>query len=50
MDFQIWFLIFFVLVNEVINGGVVNFGFFIIKGFVDDVFLSVVLGILQGVF
>ncbi|KAM5523975.1 major facilitator superfamily transporter [Fusarium oxysporum f. sp. phaseoli] len=50
MDPQIWLLIIFVLVNEVINGGVSNFGSLIIKGQVDDALLSVVLGIPQGAF
>ncbi|KAF4944069.1 hypothetical protein FGADI_12951 [Fusarium gaditjirri] len=50
MDPQIWLLILFVLVNEVINGGVSNFGSLIIKGLVDDALLSVVLGIPQGAF
>jgi hypothetical protein len=50
MDPQIWLLTLFVLVNEVINGGVANFGSLIIKGLVDDALLSVALGIPQGAF
>ncbi|KAI1053124.1 hypothetical protein LB505_014346 [Fusarium chuoi] len=50
IDPQIWLLIIFVLVNEVINGGVSNFGSLIIKGLVNDPLLSVVLGIPQGAF
>ncbi|EXK25953.1 hypothetical protein FOMG_17433 [Fusarium oxysporum f. sp. melonis 26406] len=48
MDPQIWLLTIFVLVNEVINGGVANFGSLIIKGLVDNALLSVVLGIPQA--
>lgn len=50
LDPQIWLLTLFVLVNEVINGGIANFGSLIIKGLVDDALLSVALGIPQGAF
>ncbi|KAF5548908.1 major facilitator superfamily transporter [Fusarium mexicanum] len=50
MDPQVWLLFIFVLVNEVINGGIGNFGSLIIKGLVDNALLSVVLGIPQGAF
>jgi hypothetical protein len=50
MDPQIWLLTLFVLINEVINGGIANFGSLIIKGLVDDALLSVALGIPQGAF
>ncbi|KAK0384682.1 hypothetical protein NLU13_1334 [Sarocladium strictum] len=50
-DPQIWLLTLFVLVNEVINGGVSNFGSLIIKGLVNNnALLSVALGIPQGAF
>jgi len=50
LDAQVWILILFVLLNEVINGGVANFGKLIIKGLVGDPLRTVALGIPQGAF
>lgn len=50
MDAQVWILIIFTLLNEVINGGVANFGKLIIKGLVGDPLRTVALGIPQGAF
>ncbi|PSN69829.1 major facilitator superfamily transporter [Corynespora cassiicola Philippines] len=50
MDPQVWLLTLFVLLNEVINGGIANFGKLIIKGLVKDPLLTTALGIPQGAF
>ncbi|WQF86905.1 Putative major facilitator superfamily, MFS transporter superfamily [Colletotrichum destructivum] len=50
LDPQVWLLTLFVLLNEVINGGVANFGKLIIKGLVSDPLLTTALGIPQGAF
>jgi hypothetical protein len=49
-DPQIWLLTLFMLLNEIINGGISNFGKLIIKGLVKDPLLTTVLGIPQGAF
>lgn len=49
-DAQVWILIIFTLLNEVINGGVANFGKLIIKGLVGDPLRTTALGIPQGAF
>ncbi|CAI6032580.1 unnamed protein product [Clonostachys chloroleuca] len=49
-DPQVWLLTLFMLLNEVINGGISNFGKLIIKGLVKDPLLTTVLGIPQGAF
>lgn len=49
-DPQVWLLTLFVLLNEVINGGISNFGKLIIKGLVTDPLLTTALGIPQGAF
>ena len=50
MDPQVWLLTLFTLLNEVINGGVANFGKLIIKGVVQDPLKTTALGIPQGAF
>lgn len=50
MDPQVWLLTLFTLFNEVINGGIANFGRLIVKGFVKDPLQTVALGIPQGAF
>lgn len=50
LDPQVWLLTFFVLLNEVINGGMSNFGKLIIKGLVKDPLQTTALGIPQGAF
>ncbi|KAJ3533292.1 hypothetical protein NM208_g8054 [Fusarium decemcellulare] len=50
LDPQVWILTLFTLLNEVINGGIANFGKLIIKGLVSDPLLTVVYGIPQGAF
>lgn len=50
LDPQVWLLTLFVLLNEVINGGIANFGKLIIKGLVTDPLLTTALGIPQGAF
>lgn len=47
---QIWILFFFTLLNEIINGGVANFGKLIIKGVVKTPLLTIAYGIPQGAF
>lgn len=47
-DTQVWLLFFFVLLNEVVNGGIANFGKLIVKGFTKDAFLTTAYGIPQG--
>ncbi|KAK7567333.1 putative MFS transporter [Phyllosticta citricarpa] len=50
MDLQVWILFLFTLLNELINGGVANFGKLIIKGLVSDPLSTTALGIPQGGF
>ncbi|KAL1648041.1 hypothetical protein SLS58_002366 [Diplodia intermedia] len=50
MDVQVWVLFCFVLLNELMNGGVANFGKLIIKGLVHDPLETTALGIPQGFF
>ncbi|KAH6999471.1 major facilitator superfamily transporter [Ilyonectria destructans] len=50
LDPQVWLLTLFMLLNEVINGGIANFGKLIIKGLVSDPLLTTALGIPQGAF
>lgn len=50
LDPQIWLLTLFMLLNEVINGGISNFGKLIIKGLVKDPLQTTALGIPQGAF
>ncbi|KAF2194346.1 MFS allantoate transporter [Zopfia rhizophila CBS 207.26] len=50
MDLQVWILFIFVLLNELVNGGVANFGKLIIKGLVKDPLQTTALGIPQGGF
>ncbi|KAK7755374.1 hypothetical protein SLS62_002601 [Diatrype stigma] len=50
LDPQVWLLTLFTLLNEVINGGIANFGKLIVKGVVKDPLLTTALGIPQGAF
>ncbi|KAF5013367.1 hypothetical protein FDECE_614 [Fusarium decemcellulare] len=50
VDPQVWLLVLFMLLNEVINGGVANFGKLIVKGVVKDPLETVALGIPMGGF
>ncbi|ORY66106.1 major facilitator superfamily transporter [Pseudomassariella vexata] len=50
LDPQVWLLTLFVLLNEMINGGVANFGKLIIKGLVHDSLRATALGIPMGAF
>lgn len=50
LDPQIWLLFLFTLLNEVINGGIANFGKLIIKGLVHDSLRATALGIPLGAF
>lgn len=50
IDPQVWLLVLFMLLNEVINGGIANFGKLIVKGVVRDPLQTVALGIPQGAF
>ncbi|KAI0595038.1 major facilitator superfamily transporter [Biscogniauxia sp. FL1348] len=50
LDPQVWLLTLFTLLNEVINGGIANFGKLIIKGLVKDPLKTTALGIPQGGF
>ncbi|CAI6096717.1 hypothetical protein V2G26_016402 [Clonostachys chloroleuca] len=50
IDPQVWILFLFILLNEVMNGGIANFGKLIIKGLVKDPLLTTALGIPQGAF
>ncbi|KAH7026724.1 major facilitator superfamily transporter [Microdochium trichocladiopsis] len=50
LDPQVWLLTLFMLLNEVINGGISNFGKLIIKGLVKDPLQTTALGIPQGAF
>lgn len=50
LDPQVWLLFLFMLLNEVMNGGIANFGKLIIKGLVHDPLRTTALGIPQGAF
>ncbi|KIV84198.1 hypothetical protein PV11_06166 [Exophiala sideris] len=50
LDPQVWLLFLFMLLNEVMNGGIANFGKLIIKGLVKDPLRTTALGIPQGAF
>ncbi|CAG8979554.1 hypothetical protein HYALB_00012763 [Hymenoscyphus albidus] len=50
MDSQVWICFIFTLLNELINGGVANFGKLIIKGLVTDPLKTTLLGLPQGAF
>ncbi|CAF3476786.1 hypothetical protein SNK03_001969 [Fusarium graminearum] len=47
-DMQIWLLFFYVLLNEIINGGIANFSKLIVKGFTHDALLTTAYGIPYG--
>jgi MFS family permease len=47
-DVQVWLLFLFTLLNEVVNGGIANFGKLIVKGFTDSALLTTVYGIPYG--
>ncbi|KAF4448501.1 hypothetical protein F53441_8087 [Fusarium austroafricanum] len=47
-DSQIWLLFFYVLLNEIINGGIANFSKLIVKGFTHDPLLTTAYGIPYG--
>lgn len=47
-DGQIWLLFWFVLFNEVINGGIANFAKLIVKGFAKSALLTTAYGIPYG--
>ncbi|RGP61236.1 hypothetical protein FLONG3_10602 [Fusarium longipes] len=47
-DTQVWLLFFYVLLNEVINGGIANFSKLIVKGFTHDALLTTAYGIPYG--
>ncbi|KAK2012002.1 MFS general substrate transporter [Colletotrichum eremochloae] len=47
-DLQVWLLFFHTLLNEVVNGGIANFGKLIVKGFTKDALLATAYGILYG--
>ncbi|KAK6216894.1 hypothetical protein QIS74_07008 [Colletotrichum tabaci] len=49
-DGQVWLLFWFVLFNEIINGGIANFVKLIVKGFTYDALLTTAYGILYGAF
>jgi hypothetical protein len=50
LDPQVWLLALYMFLNEVINGGIANFGKLIIKGLVQKPLLTTALGIPQGAF
>ncbi|KAI9729353.1 MAG: hypothetical protein M1834_006876 [Cirrosporium novae-zelandiae] len=50
MDLQVWICFLFATINELVNGGIANFGKLIIKGMVNDPLKTVALGIPQGAF
>ncbi|CAG8957882.1 hypothetical protein HYFRA_00000222, partial [Hymenoscyphus fraxineus] len=50
MDPQVWICFIFTFLNELINGGVANFGKLIIKGLVTDPLKTTLLGLPQGAF
>lgn len=47
-DLQVWLLFFYTLLNEVVNGGIANFGKLIVKGFTKDALLTTAYGIPYG--
>lgn len=47
-DAQVWLLFWYVLFNEVINGGIANFSKLIVKGFTGDALLTTAYGIPYG--
>lgn len=47
-DAQVWLLFFYVLLNEIINGGIANFSKLIVKGFTHDALLTTAYGIPYG--
>ncbi|KAJ0340069.1 hypothetical protein COL26b_012003 [Colletotrichum chrysophilum] len=47
-DIQIWLLFFYTLLNEIVNGGIANFGKLIVKGFTKDALLTTAYGIPYG--
>ncbi|KAK1954692.1 MFS general substrate transporter [Colletotrichum sublineola] len=47
-DLQVWLLFFYTLLNEVVNGDIVNFGKFIVKGFTKDALLTTAYSISYG--
>jgi MFS family permease len=47
-DGQVWLLFWYVLFNEVINGGIANFSKLIVKGFTGDALLTTAYGIPYG--
>jgi MFS family permease len=47
-DTQVWLLFFYVLLNEIINGGIANFSKLIVKGFTHDALLTTAYGIPYG--
>ncbi|WQF89234.1 Putative major facilitator superfamily, MFS transporter superfamily [Colletotrichum destructivum] len=49
-DGQVWLLFWFVLFNEIINGGIANFVKLIVKGFTHDALLTTAYGIPYGAF
>jgi sugar phosphate permease len=50
IDPQVWILVFFMLLNETVNGGIANFSKLIIKGLTGNALTTVVLGIPFGAF
>lgn len=50
VDPQVWILFLFMLLNEVINGGIANFSKLIVKGLTGDPLTTVALGIPFGAF
>ncbi|TIC89968.1 putative transporter [Colletotrichum higginsianum] len=47
-DPQVWLLFFYTLLNEIVNGGIANFGKLIVKGFAKDALLTTAYGIPYG--
>ncbi|TDZ53778.1 putative transporter [Colletotrichum trifolii] len=47
-DLQVWLLFFYTLLNEIVNGGIANFGKLIVKGFTKDALLTTAYGIPYG--
>ncbi|KAL2204246.1 MFS general substrate transporter [Sarocladium strictum] len=47
-DGQVWLLFFYVMFNEIINGGIANFSKLIVKGFTHDALLTTAYGIPYG--
>ncbi|KAK0392229.1 hypothetical protein NLU13_1726 [Sarocladium strictum] len=48
LDAQVWLLFWYVLFNEIINGGIANFSKLIVKGFTHDALLTTAYGIPYG--